>query len=618
MILYQGTAEEFSHAVETNQIIPELETAFNQKLGRKLPPNEISSFTNSLSFMERVVRRAKISEDCGVLVEYIIPLSSNRIDFLIAGKDKNGNRNFIIVELKQWQEAEASESNELVYTFLGGAIRDTPHPSYQAYSYKSFLADFNEYISQGIINAHACAYLHNLEEKDPEPLKFKKYRPIVEKAPLYFRDDQGKLEKFLEKYVSEGQGTDILYQIESGKIKPTKKLIDHVTGLFEGNKEFVLLDEQKVAFEKASYIAKSAEKKSVVIIKGGPGTGKSVISVNLLGELLKNKLNTVFVAPNAAFRNVMVEKLSQDHPKTRVKNLFKGSSSFHDISKNTFDALVIDEAHRLKDSSAFMYQGKNQIQDIIKASKTSIFLIDDDQVIRPEDIGSVEEIKEIAERYSAEIHEIELKAQFRCSGAEGYINWLADVLHLEETANYDGWDQGEFEFKIFDDPNKLKEAIEKKQEQGYKSRLLAGYSWDWTSAKNGNPDAEVHDVQIPEYNFEMAWNSRKNRSVWAIKDEGKHQVGCIHTAQGLEFDYVGVIVGNELSFDPENLEYITKYDKYKDLLGKRGLKDYPEDLSKLIRNIYKVLMTRGMKGCYLFFMNDEVESYFRERLAGTK
>jgi len=202
MILYQGTAKEFSESVETNQIVSELENAFRKKLGRNLPPNEISAYNNSLSFMERVVRHANIADDCGVLVEYIIPLSSNRIDFLIAGEDGLGNQNFIIVELKQWQQAGPTGSRDLVKTYLGGAIRETPHPSYQAYSYKSFLSDFNEHISNGIIQAYACAYLHNYKKQTPEPLEQKKYQPIVEKAPLYFRNDHEKLEKFLEKYVS--------------------------------------------------------------------------------------------------------------------------------------------------------------------------------------------------------------------------------------------------------------------------------------------------------------------------------------------------------------------------------------------------------------------------------
>lgn len=615
MILYQGTVKEFSETIDTNQIISKLESVFRTKLGRSLPPAEKSAYMNSLPAMERAVRHSGIAEDCGVLIEYIIPLTSNRIDFLIAGEDESGQKNFIIVELKQWQDAESTTSDGIVRTFLNGRVRDTTHPSYQANSYKLFLSDFNEDIGTGgSIQAYACAYLHNYQEKNPEPLLENTYQENVELAPLYFRDDQERLEKFLQKYVGKGNGTEILYKLDNGKIKPTKKLIEHVSGLFMGNKEFVLLDEQKIAFEKARSAAINKENKSVVIIKGGPGTGKSVISVNLLGQLLKDELNVLFIAPNASFRDVMVKRLSQEHSRVRIKNLFKGSGGFVKTDPNTFDVLIVDEAHRLKKKGAYMYLGENQIEDIIRSSKTSIFFIDDDQTIRPEDIGSIREIKRIAEEYRAEVYELELTAQFRCAGAEGYINWLNDVLHIKETANFNGWDKKDFDFKIFDDPNKLREAIKDKDTKGEQARILAGYAWKWTSVGDGNNNAEIEDVMIPEFDFRMPWNSRSVGTTWAVDAAGIGQAGCIHTSQGLEFDYVGVIIGKDLSFDSVKSEFYTDHEEYKDIQGKRGLKEKPEELNRLVRNIYKVLMSRGMKGCYVYFVDKETERYFKSRM----
>jgi len=615
MILYQGTAKEFSDTIEENKIIPKLEFVFREKLGRKLPPAEVGAYINSLSYMGRVVRRSGIADDCGILIEYIIPLTSKRIDFIVSGEDENGNKNFIIIELKQWQLAEATDTDGIVRTALGGGIHDATHPSYQANSYKLFLSDFNEHIADGSIRAYACACLHNYAQKDPEPLIANQYASIVEQAPIYFRDDQEKLEQFLSRYVKKGKGSDILYQIESGKIKPTKKLIDHVSELFKGNKEFILLDEQKVAFEKARSIARNVNTKSVVIIKGGPGTGKSVISVNLLGQLLLDELNVLFVAPNSSFRDVMKKRLAQDHSAVRVGNLFKGSGGFIDSDLEKFDVLIVDEAHRLKKKGAYMYQGENQVEDIIRASKTAIFFIDDDQAVRPEDVGSVSEIKRLAKKYAAEIYEIELTAQFRCSGAEGYINWLNDVLQIKQTANFDGWDSGEYDFKIFDDPNELRRAIEEKDKNGHSARVLAGYAWKWTNADKGNANSEVADIEIPEFDFRMPWNSRRIGTTWAVDKSGINQAGCIHTSQGLEFDYVGVIVGDDLVFNEETLSYSTSFDSYKDQMGKRGLKNDPVELNRLVRNIYKILMTRGMKGCYLYFKNKQTEKYFIERLS---
>lgn len=614
MIVYEATAKRFIQDVDSNQIVSEIEKAFQEKLGRGIPPSEVSAYANSLPHMERVVRRAAVADDCGVLIEYKIPLTNFRIDFVIAGQDECGNKNFVIVELKQWQKASIAEGDGLVESYTGGANRVVTHPSYQAYRYKDFISDFNETVYSGSVSTQSCAYLHNYPQNTPEPLLDDKYDKILHKSPIYFRDDQSKLEDFIAKYVKYGKGMDILYEMNNGRIRPSKKLIDHVSSMFEGNQNYVLLDDQKVAFETARVVANKQEK-AVVIIKGGPGTGKSVISVNLVSALLKDKLNAIFVAPNSSFRDTLVKKLTQDHPSQRIKNVFKGSSIFYDSSEDEFDVLIVDEAHRLKKKGAFMYRGLNQVEDIVKAAKTSIFFIDDDQAVRPEDIGTVNELKKVAEAYGIPIHELELSAQFRCSGAEGYINWLNDVLQLKETANYDGWDKKSFEFKIFDDPNEMRNAIKQKSKKGQVARVLAGYAWKWSSAGEGNADADVEDVEIPEFGFKMPWNSRKVGTTWAIDDRGVEQVGCIHTSQGLEFDYVGVIVGDDLNFDIKSKQFATDHNKYKDKTGKKGLKEEPEILNRLVRNIYKVLMTRGMKGCYVYFIDKDLEAYFKSRMS---
>ncbi len=614
MIIYENDAHGFRRDVERNKVVENIEETFREKLGRSVADNERRSWRNSLSHMETIVRLSGVSSDCGVLIEYMLPNSSQRVDFVITGRDDENQKNFVIIELKQWERAEKTDMDGVVETVFGGGIAETTHPSYQAYTYRDFMEDFHSAVADGNLTPYSCAYLHNYKENTPEPLRSSLYSQKVEEAPLFFKDDTEKLQDFIKRHVGNGDGLDILYEIKNGKIIPSKKLIDHVSEMFEGNEAFTLLDDQKVVFEKAKKEAMKSDRKSVVIVKGGPGTGKSVISVNLFGELLQGNQNTIFVGPNAAFREAIIEKLAKDRTKTRVKKLFKGSSSFHDTEEDLFDTIVVDEAHRLKDEKAFMYKGENQVEDIVKAAKTAIFFIDDRQSIRPEDIGSVDEIKRVAKKYDTEIKEYELATQFRCSGAEGYVNWLDDVLHIRQTANYDGWGEEDFEFRIFETPNDLRDAIFEKAEEGYKARLLAGYAWPWTSEKKGNPDAEIDDIKIPEYDFEMPWNSRKYRKSWAIREEGLNQVGCIHTVQGLEFEYVGVIVGDDLKFDEEDLEYDTEWSSYKDKAGKKRLKDKPEELNEYVRKIYKILLSRGMKGCYVYFQDESVENYFRDRL----
>ena len=265
-----------------------------------------------------------------------------------------------------------------------------------------------------------------------------------------------------------------------------------------------------------------------------------------------------------------------------------------------------------------MYKGENQVDDIINASKVSILFIDEDQIIRPEDIGTIEEIKRVGLKYEADFVEMELSSQFRCSGADGFINWISDVLRIKDTANFDGWDKKEFEFKIFKNPNEMRSAIQEKSAIGFNARLLAGFAWPWSLEKEGNSNSQVNDVVVPEFSFAMPWNSRKVGTTWAINEDGINQIGCVHTSQGLEFDYVGIFVGNDLKMNSETNDFFTELNSYKDRKGKEGLSTNLERVNQLVRNIYRILFTRGMKGCYVYFTDKVVEKYFIERLEKAK
>ena len=613
MIIYSNTNLAFREDVESNRISDIIEQNFIEKIGHRESPAEKTAWRNSLQSMERVLRNSQIAEDCGVLIEYTIPNTSKRVDFIVTGCDENAEKNFVLVELKQWESAEATEIPELVHTFVGGRFRDVPHPSYQAESYNRMLGLMNEGIYANNITGHPCVYLHNYNKNNPEPLLDKRYEEGVKQAPIYFIDDYRKLQEYLRKMVGAGKGMDILYEMEHGRIRPSKALVDCVDSLYSGNDEFVLLDEQVVAFQTICKELASLKTKKTIIVKGGPGTGKSVISFKVLHELIDRRLNAKFVAPNEAFREVMIKKLvaSKVDKAKNIKPLFGGSSTFYGVPANAYDVLVVDEAHRLKGKGAFMYRGENQIQDIIHASRVNVFFVDDAQKVTPVDIGSVEEIRKAAEIEKSEVVELELKAQFRCSGAEGFVNWVTHTLQIEDTANYEGWDDENYEFKIFDDPNEMMKVIRQKNvETNNNARVVAGFAWNWSEEQN----AEIEDVSIPEKEFHMPWNARNQRALYAVKEDSVNQVGCIHTVQGLEFDYVGVIIGNDLKFNIETHSLYTEYDEYKDGSGKKGLKGQQARLTQYVKQIYKVLMSRGRYGCYVYCRDENLGNYFKTRL----
>lgn len=616
MIIYSNTNLAFRQDVESNHIADIIETNFIEKIGHRESPAEKTAWRNSMQYMERILRNSKIEDDCGVLIEYTIPNTSKRVDFIVTGRNEKQEKNYVLVELKQWEEASATDIPELVHTFVGGGFRDVLHPSYQAESYSRMMGLMNEGIYDNNIIGFPCVYLHNYERKTPEPLLDPRYRDGIKQAPIYFMDDYQKLQDYLKKMVGAGKGMDILYEMEHGRIRPSKALVDCVDSLYAGNDEFVLLDEQVVAYNTICRELEKIDRKKTIIVKGGPGTGKSVISFKVLHKLIDRRLNAKFVAPNEAFREVMVKKLvaSKVDKAKNIKPLFGGSGAFFGVPLNAYDVLVVDEAHRLKGKGAFMYKGDNQIKDIIHASRLNVFFVDDTQKIVPADIGSVSEIRKAAEEEGSEVVEMELKAQFRCSGAEGFVNWVTHTLQIEDTANYEGWDQEEYEFRIFEDPNDLYETIRRKNDEtNNNARMVAGFAWDWSEDVN----AAVDDVTIPEKNFRMPWNARNQRALFAVKEDSVNQVGCIHTVQGLEFDYVGVIIGNDMKYDPDTHSILVEFDEYKDKSGKKGLKKQQDRLTQYVKQIYKVLMSRGRYGCYVYCRDENLKKYLESRLTGS-
>lgn len=624
MLVYDSNKMDFLDAVVNDNIENDIYVAFQKHLHHKTSKNERRSWKNSMQYMYKVLNDKNIPDDAGVAIEFKIPSTNKRIDFILSGFDENHTDSVVIIELKQWEEAEKVEGKEdIVKTYVGGGLREVPHPSYQVWSYACLLEDFNQTVQEDEISLYPCAYLHNYDITDDDPICDDIYSDITNKAPLYGNGDVIKLRKFISEYIKYGDNESILYKINNGKIRPSKRLQDTLSKMMKGNDNFVMIDEQKVAYEIAEDMVRLSyldDKKRVLIVEGGPGTGKSVIAINLLVNLINDDINAFYVTKNSAPRNVFYKELKGQFTQKYVKNLFKGSGGFFKTPKDTFDVLIVDEAHRLNEKSGFYgNQGENQIKEIINASKTSIFFIDEKQRVTLKDAGSKADIELFANQANADIEFMKLKSQFRCNGSDGYLLWLDDVLQIEQTANvnYIGYD---YDFQVIDNPNKLYEILEEKNKINNKTRILAGYCWNWdTDSRN---DTNKHDITIGD--FGKSWNLG-NSYTWAIDSDSFNEIGCIHTSQGLEFDYVGVILGNDIRY--EDGEIITDFDQRArtdtSLLGiKKLYKENPKEALKLsdeiIKNTYRTLMSRGIKGCYIYCVDENLQEYFKERVKSLK
>lgn len=603
MIAYYETLQTFKSHIENNVIVEEI----LDKMGQEVSASEIRSWKNSLTEVYKVLSFSNLSLDVEVGIEYKLPISLKRVDFLIGGFDGHKD-NIVVIELKQWSQVEKTDMPGVIMM----QERLYPHPSWQAYSYTQIMSYFNEAIESNNISLYPCSFLHNYKLVNFDPLFDEVYSDALNLAPAFVQSDYAKLKDFIERYIKGPSKKKLLYIIDQGKIRPSKMLIEALGNMLNQNPEFTLLDEQKIIAEYIYKLAKSPlsnQKKQVIIVEGGAGTGKTLIAIDTLSRLITEKgFVSFFVSKSSYLRENFFTKLTKGVPQhTYLKTLFKGSGSFIGSSNNEFDCLIVDEAHRLteKTKRSYLYAGMDQVAEIIHASKVSVFFIDPKQQIDIKDHGSIEMIKKWATFYGADIHhedDLKLKSQFRCNGSDKYVQWVDSLLYNEpfiqsnEIVDYD--------IKLFKDIHEMKNALKKKNNNN-KVRMISGDTFPWISRN----DKTKIDIRIGD--FEAQWNKTPN---FATNPNSFDEVGCIHTTQGMEFEYVGLIITDDLIVREDKLE--TDYTKHPTKANefKRPFKQKvdPTDqpiLDTLIRNTYRVLFSRGQKGVYIYCINNEMYDY---------
>lgn len=623
MKLYSGSAEQFILDNDKNYIMDKMKLNFFYKYRYEPSECELLSWKNSLGQLCSIFRNAGL-KDNGVILEYKLPLISKRLNCIVTGKSKENNDEALVIELKEWHKTHESSGRNEIYANVGGLQKEILHPSVQAKQYVEYLKAVHTVFNNenNNIKVEGCTYLHNYIFQENDSILDDKFNEVCRIYPLFSRNETKKLEQFIGNKVGNGKGTDILKKIECGKFKPDKKLMNHVSDVIKGLPQYVLIDEQQIVYDKVLSITESActsSEKKVVIIKGGPGTGKSVIAINLMSDLLKEGYKTNYATGSRAFTETLRSIIGSSSAST-----CKYFNSYMKSEENELDILICDEAHRIRKTSNNRFTKKEdksdleQIDELFRAAKVCVFFIDDVQKVRPDEIGSTSYIREKALENGYEVFQYELKAQFRCSGSENFVSWLDNTLGINKTPDviYDT-SRDDFEFKIAASPKELEEMIKEKAEDGYCARMVAGFCWPWskTPDKDGNL---INDVVIGD--FKRPWNAHPDiRNLkdnipkapkWAQDPNGINQIGCIYTSQGFEFDYVGVIVGKDLMYDMDESRWIGSREHCYDVMVKRE----KEHFTELIKNTYRVLLSRGMKGCFVWFEDEGAERLFRSRV----
>ncbi len=621
MQLYQGSADDFIAETTRNRIALDLSDSFYNYFGYNPSNSEKMSWHNSLRAIKDIFVNSNLSKQ-GISLEYFLPSSSLRLDCMVCGRDKNDKDKALIIELKQWASCQSCDSENEVITKINGYDKELLHPSAQVKGYKDHLRNFVEvFYQKNPILLDSCVYLHNYSFEENDPILDEKFTNIINDSPMFSENDYDRLSNYIEDSVSHGEGMNILDKINKSRKKPSKKLLDEAANTIENNSAYVLLDEQQIVFDHVMSLVnkgiKAKDKKHVLIIKGGPGTGKSVIAINLLAELSKIGKWAEYVTGSASFTKSYQEAIGGT-----ARDLFKYTNSYVQ-QVDQIDCLIIDEAHRLRErapvSFSNIWSGKLQIEEIIDACRVAVFFIDDDQRVKPNEIGSSSYIREHALSRGCDVWEEELQIQFRCSGNDGFVKWIENTLDIRQTANVMLKNEPDYDFKIFDNPLAMEDALKEKLNQGQTARIVSGYVFPWTT-RNKRDEEIPRDVVIGDY--KRPWNLKRGQrgipssNLWAYKPEGFNQIGCVYSAQGFEFDYMGVIFGNDIVYDFDKGEWIPKRENAYDLPNRRVRDDAA--YLKLIKDIYRVLLSRGIKGCYVYFMDKDTERFVKTRISKNK
>lgn len=612
MPLYRDSVTGVRDQLSRNQLVPTLSEQYFYEFGYHPSQAEVRSWERSLQVLVNDLEDAGLGR-AELLIEYRLPLTSKRADVIVCGEHpRTGEPSYVVIELKQWTRATKAPDAEGV-VLLDGVI-ERLHPVEQVSRYCTHLADFIAAFDGSTGPLAGAAYLHNATSDSVSDLwEF----PQTATGRLFTRDRRGEFIAFLQSTVSNAKGVEAADRLLKSAVRPSKQLMALAADEVQRREQFVLLDEQQVAYQdvmRAVRTAAHGNTKEVVIIKGGPGSGKSVIALSLLGELSRQGRTTLHATGSSAFTQTLRKVAGARQP--RVQKLFTYYNQFINSEPNGVDVLICDEAHRIRETStnrftkSILRTGRPQVEELIDSARVPVFLLDEHQVVKPSERGSVAEIKAAAERLGCRITEVDLNGQFRCGGSRAYEVWVHRLLGLEPGGPVKWEGDDAFDVQVDDAPSIIEESLRRRLADGYSARIAAGYCWEWSDPIKGG--GLVDDVVIGDW--KRPWNNKKPTAhagapgtpFWAFDSAGFDQVGCVYTAQGFEYDYGAVIFGPDLVWRSGRWESRPEYSYDKQV--KRG-----DDASfdRAIRNTYKVLLTRGMRGMRIFSTDPETQELLR-------
>jgi hypothetical protein len=599
-----------------------LATQMLHTMGRRAAESEVRSWEASLGALAADLEQAGL-ENVEVLAEYQLPLSSKRIDVILAGEHpRRGGPSYVVVELKQWTRASLFEEEPGLVLQPTYGSRPVLHPVAQVRGYGEYLLDFVNALHGSTDVLAGAAYLHNATDDGVAALRG---YPQDELGRFFTGQDRGDFHAFLRSRLSPTNASIHADRLLRSSAAPSKQLLAVAAEELRTREQFVLLDEQRVAFDLVLHEVEKARRgdhKSVVVISGGPGTGKSVIALSLLGELARRGARAVHATGSRSFTQTLRRVAGHRAPRTRA--LFMYFNQFMTAERNGLDVLIADEAHRIRENSVDRYtpgalrqDPRRQVDELIDAARVPVFLLDQHQVVRPGEMGTVEDIEKHARERGLDVYTIDLSTQYRSGGSAEYVSWVERLLGLTSGGPVPWTANERFAVRTVPSPSVMESALAEKLAAHQNARMAAGYCWTWSDPRADG--SLVPDVRIGEWS--RPWNLKGDRSVggappaalWASDERGFGQVGCVYTAQGFEYEWNGVLIGPDLVWRNDRWVAVRSENKDPDFRNTKKVSD--ADFDFLVRNVYKVLLTRGLRGVYLHSTDPETQRML-ERLVG--
>jgi hypothetical protein len=587
--------------------------------GHRASATEMRSWSRSLPVLHADLRDAGL-DDVEMLIEYQLPLTSKRADVVLAGRHpKTGDPSYVVVELKQWSSAERFEDSDTLVRVEQYGDRGVTHPAIQVSGYCDYLADFTAYLSDRPDALAGVAYLHNATDMQVQDL-FE--QPPTDRGRVFTGQRRSAFVEFLRERLAPGEsGAEAADALLASKIAPSRQLLAVAADEVQRREQFVLLDEQRDAYEHVLYAVERARRsnvKTAVVVSGGPGSGKSVIALSLMGELSRQGRGVMHATGSRSFTQTLRKVAGKRAPS--VQKLFAYFNSFMEAEPNTLDCLILDEAHRIRETSVNRYTraearraARPQIEELLAVARVPVFLLDEYQVVRPGELGTVEDIEGHAHAVGMRVEHINLNDQFRCGGSELYVDWVLRLLGLKGDGPV-AWEGDDgFSVTVVDSPWEMEHLLSGHQADGYSARMAAGYCWPWNDPRKDG--TLVADVEIDDWS--RPWNLKGDRGVagappaalWATDPAGFGQVGCVYTAQGFEYDHAGVIFGPDFVWRGDRWVAVREGNKDPDFKNRTRVSNAA--FERLVRNVYKVLLTRGMQSVTVYSTDRQTRDFLR-------